>query len=126
MYQEEDATMRSATKSIIAVHANLVSLQKEIRIACTEGMATGEQFALAEAECELDDADTKKLERIKKELQRDSPTKGPEGLGGYAKKRQREDKSQKLCYGCGEYGHYRTDPECPRNQQWAGYSQYGQ
>ena len=122
LYTEDNDPAKSATKTVISVHAALSKLQKEIRVACTEGIETGEKFSLEEVECELTDADTKKLERIKKEIQQSSPAKG---YGGYTRKRPRADKSQSQCYGCGNFGHYRTDPECPYNSnRWAPIGQH--
>ena len=101
--------------TLLATHTSIVEVQKDFRVSCKEGLKTGERFALEGGAPDLTEAEQKRLDRIRKELQaEETPTK-----------KARWDKSSVTCYGCGHRGHYKNDPACPQLGSNSGYGSGG-
>ena len=113
LFEKDEEWAKRALAQSIEVHTNLGAITQDVKIAFKEGMKAAERFCEEDAEDEMTEADRKKMDRIKKELEKEKDQTPPV-------KRARVDKSSKICYGCGGFGHFRNEPSCPKfqGQSW--------
>lgn len=124
----------NSVEKLIEAHEDLVQSQIDIKVAMQEGLPTADAFVKEGASGQLDKESKDKLERVRREIKKKEKdmTENKKVELFSRKRRFQPDKTNQICYKCGEVGHYASDSCCTlfqpggrgfQNTQYAGQHQ---